>query len=158
MLSRRQQAYLQAMDITVWNLRAAAPSSSTATSEDAVELRLKLGPGNGGVLLVCSADHESAGRLASDIARTLGGAPVWAWPVADETAATLDDAVEENLFSTVAFFGSELTRRFFSAEPPSHIRSARLVMLPAMQDIRESADARRTLWAGICQSGMLDQG
>lgn len=152
MLSSRQRAYLQAMDIPVWNLRVADPS------EPAAGALLKLGPGSGGVLLVCGADHESAGRLANDIVRALHGSPVWAWPVDGEEAVALDGAVEEHLFTTVAFFGAELARRFFAGEPPALVRSAQLVILPAMQEIQNSAGARRALWAGFCKSGMIDQG
>jgi len=151
MLSSRQRAYLQAMDIPVWNLRVAA------AAEPAAGTLLKLGPGSGGVLLVCGADHESAGRLANDIVRTLSGSPVWAWPFDGEEAVALDGAVEEHLFTTVAFFGAELARRCFAGEPPALVRSAQLVILPAMQDIQNSAEARRSLWAGFCKSGMIDQ-
>jgi len=152
MLSSRQRAYLQAMDIPVWSLRFATPS------EPAAGALLKLGPGSGGVLLVCGADHESAGRLANDIVRPLSGSPVWAWPLDDEEAVALDSAVEEHLFTTVAVFGEELARRFFAGEAPALIGSAQLVILPAMQDIQNSAEARRALWAGFCKSGMIDKG
>jgi len=152
MLSSRQRAYLQAMDIPVWNLRVAAPAEPVSGA------LLKLGPGSGGVLLVCGADHESAGRLAGDIVRTLGGSPVWAWPVDSEEAVALDGAIDEHLFTTVAFFGEELAMRFFAGKPPALARSAQLVILPAMQDIQNSGEARRALWAGFCESGMIDQG
>ena len=152
MLSSRQHAYLQAMDIPVWKLRGAAAPAAAA---DAL---LKLGPGSGGVPLVGGADHESAGRPANDIVRVLGGSPVWAWPVDGEEAVTLDSAVEEHLFTTVAFFGAELASQFFGGEPPALVRSAQLVILPAMREIRDSAGARRALWAGFCKSGMIDQG
>jgi len=164
MLSSRQQAYLQAMDIPVWRLRtsaSAAPSeASTAavSSGPAPATKLRLGPGSGGVLLVCGADHETAGRLANDIVRVLSGSPVWAWPVETGEAAGLDNAVEEHLFTTVAFFGTQLAARFFAGEPPAHVRTAQLVVLPAMQDLQVSAEARRALWAGLCKSGMTGKG
>ncbi len=152
MLSSRQRAYLRAMDIPVWNPRVATPA------EPAASTLLKLGPGSGGVLLVCSADHEPAGRLANDIVRTLSGSPVWAWPADGEETVALDGAVEEHLFTTVAFFGAELAGRFFAGEPPALVSSAQLVILPAMQDIQSSGEARRALWAGFCKSGMIEQG
>ena len=153
MLSSRQQAYLEAMDIAVWNLREPEPVETGAARGHA---QLKLGPGRGGILLVCAADSESAGRLANDINRTLGGTPVWAWPLAGEDVVGLDSAVEENLFTTVAFFGRELAMQFFTGEPPAHVKSAKLVVLPSMQEIQHSAGARRTLWASFCRSGMID--
>lgn len=152
MLSSRQHAYLRAMDIPVWNLR------DLAASAPALDTLLKLGPGSGGILLVCGADHESAGRLANDIVRALNGSPVWAWPVAGEAAVSLDNAVEEHLFTTVAFFGAELAGRFFAGELPALVGSAQLVVLPAMQDIQNNATARRALWTGLCKSGMIEQG
>jgi len=154
MLDSRRQAYLEAMDIAVWNLREPVSAVSVAARGHG---QLKLGPGNGGVLLVCAADKESAGRLANDINRTLGGAPVWAWPFADEGAVGLEHAVEENLFTTVAFFGKELAMQFFASQPPAHVKSAKLVLLPSMREIQNSAGARRALWTSFCRSGMIDQ-
>jgi hypothetical protein len=148
----RQQAYLDAMDITVWNLRdRVVPEAGVAVNNT----WLKLGPGSGGNLLICSVDSDSAGRLANDINRTLGGAPVWAWPFLDDSAVELSRAVGENLFTTVAFFGEELALQFFGGELPAHLNSAKLVLLPSMKDIQNQAAARRTLWATLCKSGML---
>lgn len=155
MLSSRQQAYLEAMDIAVWNLREAVPAVTAATTGHA---QLKLGPGRGGVLLVCAIDSQSAGRLANDINRSLGGAPVWAWPVSDADSISLDCAVAENLFTTVAFFGRQLAQQFFAGEPPAHCISAKLVVLPSIQELQHSGGARRTLWRSICRSGMIDPG
>jgi len=155
MLSSRQQAYLDAMDIGVWCLRE--PVSSESRVEENPVL-LKLGPGSGGKLLVCATDTDSASRLANDIIRVLGNTPVWAWPTIDSGAVDLPSAVEENLFTTVAIFGKELARQFFAGELPVHLNSARLVLLPSMQDLQDRAGARRALWATFCQSGMLDPG
>ncbi len=118
---------------------------------------LKLGPGRGGILLVCAQDSDSASRLANDISRALGSVPVWAWPDTDagSEAVKLPDAVEENLFTTVAIFGAELAQRFFPGDLPSSLHAANLVRLPAMQDISAQAEARRALWAALCRSGMV---
>jgi DNA polymerase III psi subunit len=152
MPGNRQQAYLDAMDITVWRSRESVISEAGVVENHA---RLRLGPGSGGILLICTADSDSAGRLANDINRVLGGTPVWAWPYADDVAVDLTRAVEENLFTTVAFFGQELALQFFDGELPAHLNSAKLVLLPSMQDIQNQAGARRVLWATFCQSGML---
>jgi hypothetical protein len=151
MPANRQQAYLDAMDITVWSLREPVMPEAGVVENHA---RLKLGPGSGGILLICSADSDSAGRLASDINRVLGGAPVWAWPYLDDGAVDLTRAVGDNLFTTVAFFGQELASQFFDGELPPHLNSAKLVLLPSMQDIQNQAEARRVLWATFCQSGL----
>lgn len=153
MSSIKQQAYLEAMDITVWSLRERpAPGSGVARNT----ARLKLGPGNGGVLLICDTDSDSAGRLANDIGRALGSKPVWAWSC-DDGATDLSAAVEEKLFTVVAFFGEEVALQFFDGEPPAHLNSAKLVVLPDMRDIRTTAGARRALWASFCQFHMLDK-
>lgn len=158
MLSNRHQAYLDAMDIGVWNLRE-PEVTATVTSNKPAQLKpvqLKLGPGSGGVLLICAADDESASRLANDINRTLGRVPVWAWPYADTGAVDLTQAVDDKLFTTVAIFGEQLARQFFDAELPSCLNSANLVLLPSMQDIQHRAEARRALWVTFCRSGMLE--
>lgn len=118
---------------------------------------LKLGPGRGGILLVCARDSDSASRLASDISRAMGSVPVWAWPDTGAGTVQLADAVEENLFATVAIFGDELAQRFFATDVPSSVHAANVVQLPAMQDIGTQAEARRTLWAALCRAGMVSR-
>ena len=152
MIDSRQKAYLDAMGIRVWSLRENSMLSIPAVVEAP---RLRLGSGNGGILLVCVADTDSASRLANDISRALGAVPVWAWPGDDDNTIELANAVDDKLFTTVAIFGHELAGRFFGHELPDSVNSARLVLLPSMQDIQTSADARRTLWATICRFGMV---
>ena len=151
-ISSRQHAYLDAMDIGIWSLRE---SPCLATPPVTIPPGLKLGPGGGGILLVCAADTDSATRLANDIARALGGVPVWAWPHVDPGAIKLPNAVEENLFTTVAIFGSDLAIQFFNGDPPPSVQSANLVLLPSMQDIQDRAEARQLLWSTFCRSGMV---
>ena len=118
---------------------------------------LKLGPGGGGVLLVCAEDVDSASKLANDIDRALGEVPVWAWPDTDQEAVQLTDAVAEHLFTTVAIFGGELAQRFFEDELPANVHGANLVQLPAMRDIADQAETRRTLWKVLCRAGMVSK-
>lgn len=148
----RALAYLEAMDIAVWKLRE-APSINTCVP--AIKSRLKLGPGGGGVLLICAADNHSASRLANDISRILGSVPVWAWPSSDTSAVELTDAVEENLFTTVAIFGEDLAGQFLDGELPVSLGPAKLVLLPGMEDIQDHADAKRVLWTALCQTSMV---
>lgn len=152
MISNRQQAYLDAMDIGVWRLRESAlPQAPPAVND----LGLKLGPGGGGILLICSVDSDSASRLASDISRAMGSNPVWAWPHADASAVLLPGAIEDNLFTTVAIFGAGLAGTFFDGDLPASLNSANIVLLPAMQDLENSAEARKALWSTLCRSGMV---
>jgi hypothetical protein len=151
MISVRQQAYLDAMDIGTWQLRESAspkPAKNRAPG-------LKLGPGGGGILLICAVDTDSASRLANDISRALGSVPVWAWPDEAASAVNLTSSVEENLFTTVAIFGSELAGQFFEGDLPASLSSANLVLLPAMPELLDQAEARRALWTVFCRSGMV---
>jgi DNA polymerase III psi subunit len=154
MVNSRQQAYLDAMDIGVWRLRDTDLADIVNTENVP---GLKLGPGGGGVLLVCANDTDSASRLANDISRALGSIPVWAWPLVDDAAVKMSVAIEENLFTTVAIFGHDLAAQFFGHELPDSLCSAKLLLLPAMQDIQSRAEARSTLWSTFCRAGMVSR-
>jgi len=154
MADSRQTAYLDAMDIDVWRLRNRGP---VASCERQSIPGIRLGTGNGGVLFLCATAEDSSSRLANDIGRSLGGVPVWAWPLQDEDSVSLIDAVDEQLFTTVAIFGEELADVFFTGELPASLNSAKLVLLPSMQDILHSVDARRSLWQIFCSKGMVSE-
>jgi len=151
-IDARQKAYLDAMDIPLWELRSVLQQQ---VSQSAQTPGLKLGPGSGGILLICAADTEAASKLSNDISRTLGSVPVWAWPATDEAAISPTDAVDENLFTTVAVFGEQLASQLFGSDLPTRLSSASLVLLPAMQDLEVRAEARRELWQLMCRSGMI---
>jgi len=168
MINERQHAYLDAIGIEVWSLRESAPPApivdsvsidtpSIQSQSISCDTRLKIGSGSGGVLLICAVDVDSACRMANDISRALGGVPVWAWPDDEAAATELASAVDEKLFTTVAVFGDELAGQFFEGTLPEAVSSARLVMLPSMQDLQTRADARRSLWATICRAGMVSK-
>jgi len=152
MIETRQQAYLDAMGIPVWTLRE-APAIEIPPVENTRSL--KLGPGSGGILLICAADTDSASKLANDISRALGKVPVWSWPDDGEDSVVPTVAVDENLFTTVAVFGAELAEQFFGSELPVNLNSASLVLLPSMHDLETRSDARQSLWADLCRSGMV---
>jgi DNA polymerase III psi subunit len=151
-ITTRQQAYLDAMDIGLWRLRE---SACVVTPDTDGVPRLKLSPGSGGILLICDEDTDSASRLANDINRALGSVPVWAWPHTDAGGVDLISAIEENLFTTVAIFGTDLAAQFFGREIPVSLNSAKMVLLPAMPDIFGTAETRRVLWDTFCRSGMV---
>ena len=186
-MDRRQQAYLEAMDIPVWVARqqpqaavdhqasetvaghatevvaqqtteavGQQPSPAVAQPQPtALAQGLKLGPGSGGILLVCAKDRDSASKLGNDIARVLPNNPVWAWPDNNESAVSPNEAVNENLFTCVAVFGDALAQLLFDKQVPSAIGSAKLVVLPAMSELESSAGARQQLWVEFCRSGMI---
>jgi len=152
MIESRQQAYLDAMGIPVWSLRKSAVTEAVPFETN---LTLKLGPGSGGILLVCEADSDSASKLANDVSRALGKVPVWSWPDDGENAVKPAVAVDDNLFTTVAIFGAELAEKFFGSELPVNLNSASLVLLPSMHELETRPDARRSLWVDLCRSGMV---
>ena len=152
MTENRQQAYLDAMGIPVWSLRKTAATEAVHIETN---LTLKLGPGSGGILLICEADTDSASKLANDVSRALGKVPVWSWPDDGEDAVNPAVAVDDNLFTTVAIFGAELAEQFFGSELPVNLNSASLVLLPSMHELETRPDARRSLWVDMCRSGMV---
>jgi len=152
MTGGRQQAYLEAMGISLWESRTAAQLQTPPIADVP---GLKLGPGSGGILLICTADTEAASKLSNDISRSLGSVPVWAWPDSNAEAISPDDAVDENLFTSVAIFGEKLAGQFFGGDMPTRLKSASLVLLPDMHDLELRAEARRELWQLLCRSGMV---
>lgn len=152
MTDSRQHAYLDAMGVDVWSLRK---TGEVGEQKMFSVPAIKLGPGDGGVLLICSNDADSASRLANDIGRALGCMPVWAWPQTETDGVQLEAAVDEHLFTTVAIFGEQLASEFFDDQLPSNLNAANLVLLPSMKDIESSASARKLLWTRFCHSGMV---
>lgn len=152
MIEARKQAYLEAMGVPVWCLRETAAIETPLVDNNCV---LKLGPGSGGILLVCATDTDSASKLANDIGRALGKVPVWSWPDDGEDAVKPAVAVDKNLFTSVAIFGAELAEKLFGNELPAKLNSAALVLLPSMRDLETRAEARRSLWVELCRSGMV---
>ena len=152
MIGGRQQAYLEAMGISLWESRPLAQQDAPVVAK---AQGIKLGPGSGGILLICAADTEPASKLSNDISRCLGSVPVWAWPDSNAAAMSPADAVDENLFTTVAIFGQALAGQLFSGELPTRLESASLVLLPAMHDLELHAEARRELWQLLCRHGIV---
>lgn len=152
MIEDRQQAYLEAMGIPIWSARQTSHPQAAVIDHAP---GLKLGPGRGGILLICGADTEPASKLSNDISRSLADVPVWAWPDGNVDSVKPGDAVDENLFTTVAVFGGDLAKQFFGREFPDSLNSASLVLLPAMHDLETRADARRELWMILCRYGMV---
>ncbi len=135
---RRQ--YLEALDIPVWLPRDRDPSDSVPPRG------IRLGPGNGGSLFVCTGQQTSSTRLAADIARVLPDAPVWAWPGGDEGCMDVEAAVQERLFTAIVVFGDELAAQLFGASVPGHLGSARLIVAPSLSAMAESGGLRRDCW------------
>jgi hypothetical protein len=138
MIESRRQAYLEAMDINVWL------SKPEAADQD----RLVIGPGSGSTLLLCHAADESATRLAADISRFLADGPVWAWPDPEgrRQYPSLENAIDEFLFTRVVVFGQILAGKLFNGQVPQTLASARIVEVGGLNVLQASPNARRELW------------
>lgn len=144
MIQPRHKAYLDAMGIPVWVLRAVTPGDSKACP-------VQIGPGSGQVLLLCAAGDDLAGKLASDISRCLRAEPVWGWPVEDDSAGPLTEAVTERLFTHILVLGRDAEAAAFGGPAPELIGSAAVIRAPALADLGQSMADRRKLWALLCQ-------
>jgi DNA polymerase III psi subunit len=152
MIGARQHAYLEALDIPVWIRKELAGNVS-----DFVPCSLKLGPGSGHLLLVCSALEDPASKIASDIGRCLRSEPVWAWPDSDGLALDITTIVREHLFTSILIFGETLAARMFDGAIPETLGSARLLTVPALQELAVSPPARRSLWQVISANRLARQ-
>ena len=149
MIDARRQQYLQAMELSVWLLRQQDEAGSGEPAS------LHIGPGNGSLLLVCSEPGETATPLAADLVRSLPAVPVWAWPAVDGNAGvSLAEAVADRLLTGVAVFGTELSQRVFASAAPGTLGSARVVVLPALQELLSDPLARRSCWRALLAAGL----
>ena len=171
----RQQAYLEALQITPWVRRslppetpqpedspaAASPPESPATTSDLqasvplAEARLAFGPGAGGCLLLGPSQAAAAQQVASDLSRSLGQPPVWCWPAEDETAKAAHAACDERLATDLLILGPALASLMFGADLPERSGSARVLLLPSLDELAASAEARRACWQALRSSGIL---
>jgi hypothetical protein len=142
--------YLHAMQIPVWVERSAPVAAALAKGP----VGLKVGPGNGAVMLVCEDADHTATSLAADLSRAIGNAPAWAWPDANCDTA-LEETVNERLLTGVAVLGQGLAQCLFEGKPPSLLGTARLVVLPAMQELLADPQARRRCWSLLCEAGLV---
>ncbi|MEJ2384709.1 MAG: hypothetical protein P8Y54_09965 [Xanthomonadales bacterium] len=142
MTEARRRAYLEAMGFDIWVAKPPGPGP----------VRLVVGPGAGGDLLICAAPDASSGKLAADIARALGDDPVWAWPdpEGDLACPTVDEAVADRLFTRLLVFGEELARDLFGPESPEVLGSAAVRVAPAMDELAVRGNAKQAFWRLIC--------
>jgi hypothetical protein len=133
-------------------------SKDAAAVESIPNERFVVGPGSGNTLLVCARSEETATALAADIARSLEGEPVWAWPAAgtDEPGTTLAAAVEAHMFDRVLIFGSGPGAGADTGKG-GIAGKAQLIRAEPIAALLESSDARRGLWQQLSASGWSAQ-
>jgi hypothetical protein len=137
MTEAQRRAYLDTMGINVWVGKPATPEAD----------RLVVGPGSGSTLLLCRAAEESATRLAADIGRCLVD-PVWSWPdpEGNPDSPSLQETIEQHLFTQVLLFGPALAKRAIKGPLPDILASASLKVIADLEELAVSGQARRDLW------------
>jgi hypothetical protein len=159
-MDERSLQYLAAMQVPVWVLRNSADGAGEVETAGDVghastgPLTLYLGPGSGGLLLVCEEASMSASALAADLARALPEPPVWAWPDAQAPHNPLEGIVRERLLTGIAVLGSGLATRCFPGCVPTTLGSARVVELPSIAELLADPQARRRCWQALLAAGL----
>jgi hypothetical protein len=138
MIEARRRAYLEALGFDVWVARPAAPEPGC----------LGIRAGLGSTLLVCRCAADCNTVLAGDLARALGGDPVWSWidPAADDDLEYFADIVSNRLITRVLLFGREAARGLFEAPPPATLGSAQILEAPGLDELAINPAARKALW------------
>ena len=137
-MEARRRAYLEAMGFDVWITRPPAAERG----------RIGVGAGEGSALLVCPSADDCNSEIAGDLARALGGDPLWAWldPAAETEGKFLGDIVADGLITRVLLFGPEPGRSLFKGPVPALIGSAAVAVAPALEELAASGSARQALW------------
>ena len=138
MIESRRRAYLDAIGLDVWSIRPPKPEPD----------RLVLQPGAGGTLLICETPDATATRLAGDIARALAGEVVWAWPdqEGNPQSLSIDQAVDQCLFTRVILFGAELERRLFRSNAPMTAGSAIITISDSLDELAIRGKSKKVFW------------
>jgi len=141
----RRRAYLEAMGFDIWVPRSGAAAGGPASG------RLQLGPGQGSTLVVCGAAEESVSRFAGDLARVLGGEPMWAWPdyEAAADALALEEAVGARLITRVLVLGAQPARWLFTDAVPEVVGSAAVAIAASVDELGARGAAKRALWRSL---------
>ena len=137
MTEPRRRAYLEAMGFDVW---IAKPAPATAAP-------VFVGPGQHSTLLVCESAAASATPIAGDVARAIGGQPVWGWPEdgGEDGVTDLQQAISDRLFTRVIVFGP-LAESCLPQGSGRVIGSASVAVTSSLGELAERGDARRAFW------------
>ena len=137
---------LAAMGIDVW-LRREAPAESVVRpavpTEAAGEqgLRIRMGSGSGDWLLVqrepWSGRHE---QLLADITGLIGTerCRFGQWAVSDSAGVPVSELETRSIRHVLAF-----------GEPPRAVTVSQICLVPSLEELAASADARRRLWQAL---------
>ena len=143
----RRTAYLDALGIPSWISRAPA-QAETGRDAPPADVRLRVCPGIGSVLMICGDRDLTASLLADDIRRALGDDPVWAWP-GESDGEFLEDVVAERLFTDILVFGEALSDVLFGQSAPATVGAARVLCVPSLDELSRVPESRRSLWSSM---------
>lgn len=132
--------------------KGSAHDASLAESSKA--LGLSIGPGQGSCLFLCGSEDDTTTKLASDLARLPGGAPVWAQTALSGEGVALDAAVEERLFTSVVIFGQAQALLALGGAAPEQCGAARIVVVPELKRLAADPAARKSCWQAFKSLGL----
>lgn len=95
-----------------------------------------------------------ASPLASDLARVLDGAPVWAKTAIAGGGVSLETAVQERLFTAVVIFGQAQAMLALGGAAPERCGAAQVVVVPELQRLAADPAARRHCWQTFKSLGL----
>jgi hypothetical protein len=135
MIEVRRRAYLEALGLDVWVARPSAAEHGL----------IGVGAGTGSTLLISTSVADCTTELAGDLARALGGDPVWAWlePAGGEA---LEAVIGNRLITRVLLLGAEPARSLFRGSIPEIVGSATVTSAPGLDERAVSAGSRQVLW------------
>ena len=138
MIEARRRAYLEAIGLDVWVVRPPAQERGCLT----------VNGGRGSTLLICPSSADCMTDIAADVARALGGDPVWAWldPLPEDGGARLENIITHRLITRVLLLGPSAERSLFQGGAPEIVGSATVSVAPSLDDLASSASARKSFW------------
>ena len=143
MIEAQRRAYLEALGLDVWVTRPPAREGGS----------LAVSGGRGSTLLVCAASADCLTDIAADVARALGGDPVWAWldPRPEEGGERLEHVITQRLITRVLLLGAATERSLFQGSAPAIVGTATVSVAPALDDLAASASVRKSFWQLLSQ-------
>jgi len=116
------------------------------------EAQYEIGPGSGQTLILCDSREDTSLQIASDIARSLGEAPVWGWRLigSESGGVQLDGAIKDRLFTRVLLFTGSAGS---STGQSKVMSSARVFFAPSITALANSPQQKRALWAELARNG-----
>ena len=138
MIEARRRAYLEAIGLDVWLIRPTAEERGC----------LAVNAGRGSTLLICPSSADCLTDVAADVARALGGDPVWAWldPLPEDGGERLESLIAQRLITRVLLLGPAAERSLFQGDAPEIVGSATVSVAPSLDDLASSASARKAFW------------